>query len=132
MSPNSKWSLFAIGSAAICLALGCEEAKRVGNQTIAAVQPSVQVSLSPFLILRGYYVNVANTSDSSSLTNVTVTYTGSSGNSKTQTIGVLKPLQSVIVDPSDVGWTIERHETISVSASGCISKTLQTDILITK
>jgi hypothetical protein len=109
------------------------EGKQAFKQAAAAVQPPVQVSLTPFLVFNGYYVNVTNTSSSTTLTGVTVKYTGASGNSKTQTIGMLKPGETKTLDPSDVRWTVEKHETISVSADGnFVPKVLETNILINK
>ena len=109
------------------------EGEHAFKQVATAVQPPVQVTLTPFIILSGYYVNVTNTSSSSTLSSVTVTYTGASGNSKTQTVGTLKPGETQTVDPSSVGWTVEKQEVISVSASGnFVPKVLKTNVLIDK
>ncbi|MBM4070262.1 MAG: hypothetical protein FJ271_15100 [Planctomycetes bacterium] len=108
-----------------------QEGKQAFKQTVAAVQPPVQVSLTPYLIFNGYYVNVTNTSSHISLTDVTVTYTDATGNSVMQRVGSLRPGETKTLDPSDARWTVERHETISVAANGLyVPKALDTNVLI--
>jgi hypothetical protein len=59
---------------------------------------------------------------------VTVTYTGASGNTRTQAVGALGPGETNTLDPLDVGWTVEKQETITVEADGdYIAKVLETN-----
>ncbi len=110
--------------------VGCDNIKHTANAVATKTQPPVQVTTTPFLILKGCYVNVSNTSATTTLTGVEVTYTGPSGNTKSQMIGTLKPNETKTLDPSDVRWTVEKHETITVAADNYLSKTLDTNILI--
>lgn len=102
---------------------GCQE-------TVGQVQAPVQVSLTSYLIMNGYWVNVTNLSDST-ITNVTVTYVWQ-GNSKTQTVGSLAPRETKTIDPADITIRVERNEKIRVSASGYFPKTVTTNTLIDK
>jgi hypothetical protein len=107
------------------------DGKKAFMQAVAAVQPPVQISLTPFLVFNGYYVNITNTSSGTTLNGVTVTYTGASGNSMTQALGTLRPGETRTLDPTAVRWTVEQHQTISVSASGMyVPKVLETNVLI--
>jgi len=45
-----------------------------GKKLVSATQPPVQVSLTPYMIFDGYYVNVLNTSNSTFIQNVVVTW----------------------------------------------------------
>ena len=101
-----------------------------GQKLLTKAQPPVQVTLTPFLIFDGYYVNIMNTSTDTTIYDVVVTYTGASGNTKTQTIKMIQPGKTETLDPSDVDWKVVRHESISVSARGYLNKTLETNILI--
>jgi hypothetical protein len=75
----STWLAFVL-CVVPCLGLtGCQEA-------VGQLQAPVQVSLTSYLLVPGYYVNVTNLSESS-ITGVTVTYVWQ-GNSKTQAVGV--------------------------------------------
>jgi hypothetical protein len=115
----------------ICFASQSPEGKLAFRQAVAVVQPPVQVTLSPFLIFDGYYVEVKNTSTSSALANVTVTYRDANGNTKSQSVGPLKPGETKTLDPSVVNWTVAKHETISVSTNGnYVPKVLETNALI--
>jgi len=125
--------LLVVGAIILFLVSKTPQGQQAFKQAAAAVQPPVQVRLTPFLVFKGYYVVVTNTSSSTTLTGVTVTYTGASGNSRSQTIGTLNPGETKELDPSDVKWTVEKQETISVSAAGnYIPKVLETNVLIDK
>ncbi len=126
---NTTRTVALVTALGFCMTVGCQEVTQATKKAVAATQPPVQVSLSSFLIFDGYYVNILNTSDSMTITGVTVTYTGASGNSVTQSVGTLSPRESKTLDPSNI-WTVEKHETITVSASGYVPKTLETNILI--
>ena len=135
LSRMNTWSsihkaVLTIAVSALCLLAGCSEIEEATKKAIAATQPPVQVSLTPYLIFDGYYVNVLNTSDTQSIGRVTLTYTSASGNSVSQDLGTLSPGQSKTLDPSNVNWRVVKHETISVSASSHIPKTLKTNVLI--
>jgi len=100
-------------------------------QSIASkTQTPVAPSLTPFLLLSGYYVDLRNTSDSS-LTGVSITYYGSQGSeTRTQQVGSIGPKQSVTVDPFDVGWRVTKHEKITIHANGYLRREVETNILI--
>jgi hypothetical protein len=60
-----------------------------------------------------------------------VTYIGERGNTRTQAIGALRPGETNTLDPSDVGWMVEKNETITVEADGAyIPKVLETNALL--
>ena len=111
-------------------AVGCKEIEQAANKAIASVQPPVEVTLTPFFIFKGYYVNVLNTSDSKTITGVKVTYTSASGTSVSQKIGTLSPKQHVTLDPSEINWQVVPHETITISATKHMDKTVATNSLI--
>jgi len=119
MTNKIRWAVF-LGALVLSFAVGCQD----------ATQPPVEASLAPFPDFKGYYVKLLNTSDSATISGIKVTYTSASGDSVTYDFGMLPAGQSVTLDPSDVNWTVERGQTISVSASGYLSKSLDTDVLI--
>jgi hypothetical protein len=123
-------ALLIIGGIALFAICNSQEGKKLGQDVISKTQPPVQVSLTRYLIFKGYYVNVTNTSTSTTVNGVVVTYTGTSGNSKAQILGTLRPGETKTLSPSDVQWRVEKHESISVSADGYITKTLNTNTLI--
>lgn len=105
--------------------------KQAFSQVAAAVQPPVQVRLTPFMVFQGFYVHISNTSGVETLYGVNVTYTGASGNSVTQAVGTLKPNETKTLDPSQAKWTVEKHERISVSVTGnFVPKVVETNQLI--
>jgi hypothetical protein len=123
-------SFLVLTSLATVLAAGCQEVQTAAQRAIAATQPPVEVTLTPFLVFNGYYVNIINMSPSATITGVQVTYTSASGNSVTQDVGTLQPRQAVVLDPSTINWTVVKNESISVSASNYVPKTLSTNVLI--
>lgn len=107
---------------------GCAEVQ----STVSRTQVPASVSLTPFLLYKGYYVNVYNAS-SSSLTNVSLTYYWADGREgPSQPVGVysLGPGEVVTVDPSEVGWIVARHEKIAVRADGYLRKVMATNVLV--
>ena len=125
MARNKLSNLVALGLLLFATSMfpGCQE-------TIGKVQTPAQVSLTPYLVMNGYWVNVTNLSDST-ISNVSVTYVWQ-GNSKTQTIGTIGPKETKTIDPADADIRIERNEKIRLSASGYIPKTIETNLLIDK
>jgi len=65
-------AISTIAVTAVCFAAGCSESELALKKAVSATQPPVEVSLTPFLIFDGYYVNVRNTSGSTSMSSVTL------------------------------------------------------------
>jgi len=89
----------------------------------------LSVSLTRFAFFPGYYVNVYNGS-TASINGVTITYTDVNRKTKDQSIGVVGPNETKQMDPSQVRWTVEAGETITLSAVGYRSVTAKVNSLI--
>ncbi len=91
------------------------------------VTPPVYAGLTSFTWTTGYYCNVINASPHSTL-DVAVTYSSPSGR-RSHEPKRLNPMESVQLDPSEVGWTIGPDQNIQVSA-GSYSYTYSTNDLL--
>jgi len=101
----------------------------VGCQEIAGkIQAPVQVRLSPFLLLSGYYVDISNLSESP-LEEVTVTYLWQ-GNSYTQKVGTIPARTTTTIAPSTDNIQVAKDEQIRIGARGYLPKTIDTNTLI--
>ena len=93
-----------------------------------ALIPRVAIVLTPFMIERGFHVNIQNLSETEAV-DVTLTYYDAQGKGgKTQSARI-DPAGSVRFNPQDIKWRVEAGETITVEA-GEYTHTYDTSDLI--
>lgn len=125
---NGMGTLLVVGVLLYFLAK-TNEGKRLFQNAVQSTQPPVFLSLTPYAIETGYYLNVTNLG-SKPLFGVKVDYLDSQGVSREQFIGAIAVGETKKLDPSEVNWRIAPNESIGVSSKGFIKKVVDTNVLI--
>ena len=105
------------------------EGKRLFQNAVQSTQPPVFLSLTPYAIETGYYLNVTNLG-TKPLFLVKVDFMDAQGLSREIYIGTIKIGETKKLDPSQVNWRIAPNESIGVSAADFIKKVVDTNVLI--